>query len=136
MSPAVNSEHRSPPGWWVASDGRWYPVELHPAFKSGMDRRRFRGAVVDPPPAYNQHLGKDAEWFRSEASQALDKQGERVGLWIGGLWFLPGIWVVQQVASSGWLQALIWFVVFLPIGLVGELLGRTMLRPRWLRPSA
>ena len=21
------------PGWWIASDGKWYPPELHPSFK-------------------------------------------------------------------------------------------------------
>ena len=21
------------PGWWIASDGKWYPPELHPSVK-------------------------------------------------------------------------------------------------------
>jgi len=23
------------PGWWMASDGRWYPPELHPDVRAG-----------------------------------------------------------------------------------------------------
>jgi len=26
------------PGWWVASDGKWYPPELHPSFKDGVPK--------------------------------------------------------------------------------------------------
>ena len=22
------------PGWWIASDGKWYPPELHPAVRA------------------------------------------------------------------------------------------------------
>jgi len=25
------SDHQSGPGWWLASDGRWYPPESHPS---------------------------------------------------------------------------------------------------------
>ncbi|HUP75879.1 MAG TPA: septum formation family protein [Acidimicrobiales bacterium] len=32
------------PGWWIASDGRWYPPELHP------DMRAPATVVVDEPP--------------------------------------------------------------------------------------
>ena len=33
------------PGWWIASDGRWYPPELHP------DMRATTAVVVEEPPA-------------------------------------------------------------------------------------
>jgi uncharacterized RDD family membrane protein YckC len=32
------------PGWWMASDQKWYPPELHPAYQ--------------PPPAYPDELGR------------------------------------------------------------------------------
>lgn len=25
---------QNPPGWWLASDGRWYPPELHPNYRA------------------------------------------------------------------------------------------------------
>ena len=31
------------PGWWIASDGKWYPPDLHPSV-----------AQLPPPP---QHYG-------------------------------------------------------------------------------
>ena len=34
------------PGWWIASDGKWYPPELHPEASEGS-----RGEVEDPQVA-------------------------------------------------------------------------------------
>jgi hypothetical protein len=30
VAPTVTTESPHPPGWWIASDGNWYPPELHP----------------------------------------------------------------------------------------------------------
>ena len=30
--PAHGSETKQGPGWWIASDNRWYPPELHPDY--------------------------------------------------------------------------------------------------------
>ncbi len=52
------------PGWWIASDGKWYPPELHPSVREdsptvpsiqgldGVPRRRW-----DDDPAKATHVG-------------------------------------------------------------------------------
>jgi hypothetical protein len=37
------------PGWWLASDGRWYPPEQHPSFRAPPPPY---GSVSTPPPTY------------------------------------------------------------------------------------
>ena len=41
------------PGWWIASDGKWYPPELHPSFKdgSGAEPAAVRSAPSRHPPS-------------------------------------------------------------------------------------
>lgn len=48
------------PGWWVASDGRWYPPELHP-----------QGQAVPPPPlpAYQDPNAPDPEVAARKAEE-------------------------------------------------------------------
>ena len=38
------------PGWWIASDGKWYPPELHPSFKDGSGA----GPTAGPQPERRQ----------------------------------------------------------------------------------
>jgi hypothetical protein len=33
------SDKSEGPGWWMASDGKWYPPEEHPSFKDGSRMR-------------------------------------------------------------------------------------------------
>jgi len=53
------SDAPAPPGWWLASDGRWYPPEQHP------DARALRpppGAAWGGPAAGAAPTGSPAEW--------------------------------------------------------------------------
>jgi len=47
----TKSQNAGPPeqGWWMASDGNWYPPDLHP------DHRATVGTAVSDPP-FDQHL--------------------------------------------------------------------------------
>lgn len=48
------------PGWWIASDGRWYPPELHPSYR---------------PPVPSQQLGASTSFQHSSSHlerEALD----------------------------------------------------------------
>ena len=31
------SDRSEGPGWWIASDGKWYPPELHPSVRDTPD---------------------------------------------------------------------------------------------------
>ncbi len=45
-----------PPGWWIASDGKWYPPELHPTVRA--ERAISEPSVVSPGTAF----GASPEW--------------------------------------------------------------------------
>jgi hypothetical protein len=58
------SEKPEGPGWWIASDGKWYPPELHPSNKSEGHGEEAAPTVASPPPrrwqgqeARNEHVG-------------------------------------------------------------------------------
>ena len=42
------------PGWWIASDGNWYPPELHPSVREGT---RMRSPVDTPVRPAGQDPG-------------------------------------------------------------------------------
>ena len=58
------SDKSEGPGWWIASDGKWYPPELHPTVRKesttqppmqgldGVPRRRW-----DDDPSKSAHVG-------------------------------------------------------------------------------
>jgi len=58
------SDKSEGPGWWIASDGKWYPPELHPSVREesttapsmqgldGVPRRRW-----DDDPSKATHVG-------------------------------------------------------------------------------
>ena len=58
------SDKSEGPGWWIASDGKWYPPELHPSVREepattpamqgldGVPRRRW-----DDDPSRASHVG-------------------------------------------------------------------------------
>jgi hypothetical protein len=50
------------PGWWIASDGQWYPPELHPTGAAEPRAGAPASAPVEPhrwnsQPAENAHVG-------------------------------------------------------------------------------
>ncbi len=57
---AAVSDTSEGPGWWIASDGKWYPPHLHPSFDSPGERsseqpgdsslHQQSGSDVGPPP--------------------------------------------------------------------------------------
>lgn len=38
------------PGWWIASDGKWYPPELHPSTRGDAQGKEAAPAASGPPP--------------------------------------------------------------------------------------
>jgi hypothetical protein len=45
------------PGWWIASDGNWYPPELHPSVREGSRMRSPVDTPVQPAAQTGQHSG-------------------------------------------------------------------------------
>ena len=76
------------PGWWIASDGKWYPPELHPTFKDDVrdqpttprtvpqqvpvQEAPVQGAVQTPP-------GPTAGDPRPQRGQGQAQKGATVG---------------------------------------------------------
>jgi len=50
-------------GWWIASDGKWYPPHLHP------DARSDAEPVEEPPPGW--WLASDGKWYPPDQHPAL-----------------------------------------------------------------
>ena len=46
------------PGWWIASDGNWYPPELHPSVREGS---RMQSPVDTPVQPIDQVVRTTAE---------------------------------------------------------------------------
>lgn len=48
------------PGWWIASDGKWYAPELHPSVQSGTPVAATAGApghAGSGPSQHHAHVG-------------------------------------------------------------------------------
>jgi hypothetical protein len=62
---------RTPPGWWLASDGKWYAPELHPNYRpeaspngtQGPGRRRATRQGAGWPGTYRFEGDPDGKWF-------------------------------------------------------------------------
>lgn len=63
------SEQARGPGWWIASDGKWYPPETHPDYRP----------PPPPPSASTEHTGSrsPAEAPRNPAP----RKSQRRGVW-------------------------------------------------------
>ena len=48
------SDHSQGPGWWLASDGRWYAPELHPSYVPPAPAAGPAGLTPPLPPAPTQ----------------------------------------------------------------------------------
>jgi hypothetical protein len=44
------SEKPEGPGWWIASDGKWYPPELHPSIRGDAHGEEAAPTASGPPP--------------------------------------------------------------------------------------
>ena len=61
---------RTSPGWWLASDGRWYPPELHSDYKAqasadgigSAGRRRVPRQGAGWPGSYRLEDDPESEW--------------------------------------------------------------------------
>lgn len=82
------------PGWWVASDGSWYPPEQHPDFQ------QTKVDTVQPgPPHPGWWIASDGEWYPPEqhpdyapsAVQTAQLGGPQPGWWVAsdGNWYPP-----------------------------------------------
>ena len=40
------------PGWWIASDGKWYPPELHPDYRAAAEAAESQPSEPQPSEAY------------------------------------------------------------------------------------
>lgn len=89
------SETSRGPGWWLASDGRWYPPELHPEAAGGASIAQGSERAEEP----DWWLASDGRWYPPElhpASDALVRPagaGEPLGpgWWLAsdGRWYPP-----------------------------------------------
>ena len=60
------SEASQGPGWWVASDGQWYPPEMHPDFRAQVPPPpppQPPPVVASPGPGSSQ--ATDGQWYPS-----------------------------------------------------------------------
>ncbi len=71
------SDKSEGPGWWIASDGKWYPPELHPSVRdasSAESDHQTVAAAHSPSRAQNQKPGQKAQ-----LGQARDERPAHVG---------------------------------------------------------
>jgi hypothetical protein len=67
------SDYSQGPGWWQASDGKWYPPQQHP------------GAAPQAPPSYGQPYGQPYGVQPQESSKAT------AALVLGIISVIPGL---------------------------------------------
>ncbi len=75
------SDEPEGPGWWVASDGKWYPPELHPSVRDGSKpvatsdaaaAARFDGAEQNAQPPQTVKAAHVGPQFPDLFQKALD----------------------------------------------------------------
>ena len=49
------------PGWWIASDGKWYPPELHPSVRDDSPRTAEQGNGTSQPPRWQGQAEKTTQ---------------------------------------------------------------------------
>jgi uncharacterized RDD family membrane protein YckC len=64
------------PGWWMASDQKWYPPESHPGYQPPPPRFAPLGAYPGSPPLYPNDSSQ------SSAGTQLAGYGQRLGGWL------------------------------------------------------
>jgi hypothetical protein len=109
------------PGWWLASDGKWYAPELHPNYQSSPtspdEQESGRGPDADgaaaPAPEADEHqalqpardvrAGEASVPARAWAADA--PQGD--GWWQGtdGKWYAPELYPSETPRADDWWQA-------------------------------
>ncbi len=77
------------PGWWIASDGRWYPPELHPSVREGSatEAGTEAGATTGSPWSGPERRGPE-DRRRSEATPG-GGAGAEAGATTGSTWSGP-----------------------------------------------
>ena len=131
MPGSVNEPHlTSPgPGWWQASDGKWYPPQpenrcLLMAIPSAWKR----------PPSLSVEVGKDAIWVFDSNSNALITSALPAqvtvtrAIWMYGSWTTPGDgeWRVSRPVTRPILVVGVPGLQPLVIGPPNQLSGRAM----------
>jgi hypothetical protein len=58
------------PGWWIASDGKWYPPELHPSVREGSRMHSPVDTPVQPAVSEPAQASQPARWHGNTASEA------------------------------------------------------------------
>jgi hypothetical protein len=102
-------------GWWLASDGRWYPPQLHP------DSSGTRWVAIDVDPLTRRWamrwLASDGRWYAPQehpdlcvaapVTQELDPS-PRAGWWLAsdGNWYAPerhpdALATADEIQSAG-----------------------------------
>lgn len=55
------------PGWWIASDGKWYPPELHPSVRAKA-QEAGDAAAADRDPSSDGGQPDHGRWDHSQRS--------------------------------------------------------------------
>lgn len=89
------SDSAQGPGWWQATDGRWYPPEAHPNYRVANQRP---APPTHYPPEPGRQIGQSAA--TRVPSQPTKKPWWR-RWWAIGLWVVLGVGVISALASNG-----------------------------------
>ncbi|MBO9706549.1 MAG: RDD family protein [Arthrobacter sp.] len=103
------------PGWWQASDGKWYPPEQAPAAAPGAPAPGYGAPPAYGAPAYGAAVGSDG------APGPRASWGERVVAWLIDYGILIALYIVVFIvaaifgAISDALGAIVFLVGYLAI---------------------
>lgn len=76
----VMADVSSGPGWWLASDGKWYPPHLHPRVRAGPERAQQPVASVAAVPGGS---GRSAPPWEPVTGSSSVRQTPGEGAWTG-----------------------------------------------------
>jgi hypothetical protein len=89
------SQQPQGPGWWQASDGRWYPPEQHPQFGPPPTAPYPQYAQQPPPARRAKNRGCVIAVVVAVAVLV-------IGVGIGGYYLYRGVSAVTEVAGGAW----------------------------------
>ncbi len=94
------SDNPEGPGWWIASDGKWYPPELHPSVRTDDP---VPEAVAVPETVTAEASPAPQRWHSPGAPQSHDEEAPRVGPQFPDLFqkALQGSHLADNVTFSG-----------------------------------
>lgn len=111
------SDVQQGPGWWQASDGRWYPPEQHPNYRPPMP------APSPPPVTYPAAVAQGGQYPQQPAAPPI-AQGPPPGYWQGtdGNWYPPQAGAplgYQAPKKPVYKRVWFWILIVLAVGISG-----------------